>query len=256
MMNLPQVLWDNLFARSGYVTAYTGTETAGFERQNAWDWFDWSSFRPSLGTSSLEVTLPAGATVDAAVLFSGGIAGLATSVSVEYETAPAVWASLGTFGAPAAGMVWLDIGSTAIGVGRKVRFLFTGVTGTIDVRQVTVGARLSFPTGQWSGMAPPTLTSGVVTETVISIAGSMLGRNVRRMEKTAEIALDYLEQSWVRATWEPFAQHATRFSFWYRWNPTEYPAEIALAGAMEIKAPTNGKQPFMSLSMPLKVITD
>lgn len=255
-MNIPQVLWDNLLARSGYVTAYSGTESVGYERQNAYDWFDWSSFRPAIGTTNLEVTLPAGATVDCAVLFTSAVAGLATSITVEYETAPATWASLGTFGAPVAGMYWLDIGSTAVGAGRKVRFVFSGVTGTIDIRQLSIGSRLTFTTGQWAGMAPPTLTAGVVTEMVIAISGSMLGRNVRRTEKTGEITLDYLAQAWVRSTWEPFAQHATRFAFWYRWNPTEYPLELALAGASEIRAPTNGKQPLMSVSMPLKVITD
>lgn len=257
-MVLAQCLYDSIFYQTGAVPAYSGTVAVGFDPQNAYDWMDFSSFRPAAGTSTLEATFVAGGVIDTAVFWAtASTVGLVTSIAVEYETAPATWASLGTFGVPTAGIKWLDLTPVTVGAGRKVRFVFTGVTGTIDIRQLGIGAKLEFPIGQWVGVNPPHLLQGIVTETVISVNGSILGRNVRRTEKSMEINLTLLLPDWVRTYWEPFAQAASKHAFWYRWSPVGYPTEVAFAAAMSIEPPRNAHpQPRMEVTMPLKVITD
>lgn len=254
-MVLAEVLYDNAL-RDDDIT-YSGAVTLGFEPENAVDWRDFSLFRPAVGTSTFDVIVPANHTIDTAYLWPLINSGASiTSVAIQYESAPATFTTLYTFTPTTNSILSGKFGAVTVLAGRKVRVVFTGVVGDFDIRQVTVGRRLQFPIGQWVGVAPPSLVSGVVMENVISVNGSVIARNVRRTEKKAMINLNYLEQSWVRNTWDPFAQHATRYAFWYSWNPVGYPAELAFAVAEEISAPTNSTPvPRMAVEMPLRVLT-
>jgi hypothetical protein len=91
-----------------------------------------------------------------------------------------------------------------------------------------------------------------VVENVISVNGSILGRNLRRIVKSGNIELNYLTQSWVRSYWNPLAIHASTLAFFWRWNPVSYPKEIGFCVADKIEAPQNSSPPpYMSVSMPL-----
>ena len=179
-----------------------------------------------------------------------------TQLNVQYESSPGVFTNLVSIAVPSNGISWRTFASTVAATGRKVRFRFLGVVGTVYVRQLTVGEALVFPIGQWSGIASPKFVAGIVQENVIAINGSIIGRNIRRVEKEATIDLQYLEDSWVRASWEPFAEHAKRRSFWYLWDP-DRPADVAFAAATSIDPPKNSNPvPLLAVTMPLKLITD
>jgi hypothetical protein len=96
-----------------------------------------------------------------------------------------------------------------------------------------------------------------VIENKISVNGSIIGRNLRRFEKSSQINLPYLTPDWVRTNWEAFVQWAIRYPFWQRWNPTTYPGDVAFTVADTISPPKNASPPpYMTVEMNTKFITE
>lgn len=241
-MTLAQVLYDSVFRLSTSVTTYSGTVVPGFEPVNFYDWRDFSLFRPEAAAVA-ECDTNAVVSVDTICVWWAATG--TDTVAVE-GLISSVWTPLVTVDQADGAMQWVDIPSVAV---EGVRCVFDG---TNDIRQITIGRRLQFPIGQWQGVAPPKLLHGVVVETVISVNGSILGRNLRRITKEGQLSLNYLLQDWVRDYWNPFAIHASRYAFWWRWNPVTYPTEIAFTVADKIEAPKNSSPPGrMEVSMPL-----
>ncbi|UOF83036.1 hypothetical protein [Caudoviricetes sp.] len=252
-MNLGDVLYDNVFRKG--TLAYSGTVTSGFEKENAVDWRDFSFFAPSSGTTALSVALTAGQSIDTACIWVGTLGGL-TAITVDYESAPSVFTTLATISSPVVGFNFVTFASVAVATGRQVRVNFVDAAGTSRIRQVTVGPRLTFPIGEWVDKTPHALQSGLVMDNIISMNGSIIARNVRRVEKSGAINLEYLTEAWVRTYWEPFITHAINYPFWYRWSPRDYANDVIFAAAQEIQAPKNGGEiGRMTVGMPFKGIT-
>lgn len=233
-MTLAQVLYDNRYRDTGATVTYDGTLITGFDVINAYDWRDFSLFDQS-ASSNLKVQLASAGLVDTIVLWRNP--GTAGTVTVQTSPDGTTWTTVASIALPAGGAaVWTDIQPTLA--------LYWRVSPSVGVvwRQITIGAKLQFPIGQWRDISPPTLTQGVVVENQISVNGSIIGRNLRRFEKAGTISLDYLKPEWVRGFWEPFVQWAIRYPFWQRWNPVEYPQDVAFAAAESIQ-PTKNMSP-------------
>lgn len=248
IMTQAQVLYDNRYRDTGAVVTYDGTLLVGFDAINAYDWRDFSLFSQSAG-SHLTVQLTAPAIIDSIVLWR--VAGAAATATVQTSPDGTTWTTIAAVPLGTAGLaIWTDV--------PQVPALWYRVLVDVTViwRQITLGQRLQFPMGQWKDINPPTLTQGVVVENQISVNGSIIGRNLRRFEKSGQISLDYLKPEWVRSSWEAFVTWAIRYPFWQRWNPVEYPQDVAFAAADSITAPKNmSPPPLMHAEMATKFIT-
>jgi hypothetical protein len=253
----PDVLYDNLLRR-GTVT-YSGTEVVGFETANAYDWRDFSVWTKPTGVQYLTVDLGASgaAAVDAFVAWPVKGAEPSSGVYLEYADTLGLWTSFTTLdGAALTAAAGSPAIITPVG-GIPHRYWRVGCNTAGSLRQVAFGQRLTMLRGQWQGVAPTKFIGGNVFSNMIAENGSILGRNVRRTEKKGELSLSHLTDTWVRASWEPFVQHATRFPFFYRWNPSGKPADVAFAAATEIDPPTNDSPPpFLRASLPMRLITE
>lgn len=258
-MTCAKVLYNNILRTTPLVYSGTAGTIDGFEYVHAYDWRDFSLYRLPDSTSGVFTmtlsmlggsrsfdtlciwplnpsvsgsapTIHATITVNGSTVFSG-VAG---------QTGRATWTSLGAV--------------TTVTPGDEVVLTVSASGTTFDIRQIALGTALVFPTGQWADLNPPKLTQGLIVENVISVNGSIIGRNVRRTERTGEIKLDYLDQSWVRNQWDAFAVHASKYAFFYLWSPVLYPDEVAFAVADTIVAPTNSKAGRMKASMPIKFL--
>jgi hypothetical protein len=237
-----QILYDNVLRASGATVAYDGTVVDGFEPVNAYDWRDFSLFRPQ-ATKVLQTDLVAASLVNSVCVWWNAAG--SNTVLVEGWNG-AAWVALVTVSQSAGTMQWVDFAGVSF---TKYRFTFDGAN---DIRQITLGARFQFPMGQWQGIAPPQLLHGVVVENIISVNGSIIGRNIRRVVKEGLISLNYLDPAWVRSSWNNFAIHASRYAFWWRWDPVSHPTEIGFTVADKIEAPKNSNPPGkMEVSMPL-----
>lgn len=256
-MVLPQVLYDSALHRFKASLSYDGSIADGFDPINAVDWLDFSLFRAVTGTSHLKVQATAAITLRSFVAWLPAAPPAGLDLYIETSPDDATWTTRGSMLAVSAAITWLDFTSYTLASGHYLRVRIANATGgTVDFRQLSVGPRLDFPVGQWAGIAPPTLYHGVVVDNIIAVNGSILGRNVRRLEKQGKLDINLLDPAWVRSTFDPFNRHAGRFAFWYRWHPVGYPTEVAFAAANSISAPINEKPTNrMRVEMDMRLLT-
>jgi len=254
-MTCAQVLYDSAFYRYRASLAYSGAVVDGFAPINAVDWRDFSIFTAAAGTTYIKVQCTAAALIDCAVAWApaGGVGAVTMALAWSADDVtytPIVAVPVVDTGVP----VWVDFAPVTVPLNGWIRL---AISGASNWRLLSVGAKLQFPTGQWSGLNPLTLYQGVIRENVVAVNGSIIGSNIRRTQKQGTISLQFLRPEWVRSTWEPLAKHAGRFPFWYRWDPTGHPAEVAFAAASDISAPTNDRPPpLMKVDLPMLAITD
>lgn len=258
-LNQGRVLYENLARQDGATVNFTvGTESVSFPFANANDWRDFSLFLVPAGeTFTIEVTLPDGGSLDS---FAGYLASRETgtgSILVEGETSAAVFQTVGSYSitGPEADTFLEEDTSTVIPAGLRLRITIVNLTGDdLYIRQLAFGNQLTFPMGQYTGIAPPTPAAGIIRTNKIAENGSILGSDVRRVTRGTTISLEYLDRDYVRSTWEPFAVHMIRYACFYQWNPISFPGEVVYGAATNIQAPINATPvPTMSVSMPLTV---
>jgi len=247
-MTKAKVLYDNFYAR-GTVT-YSGTPISGFEPVNAYDWRDFTIFRMDDG-QNLEVNMGGAEAVTTFVLW---VAAAGSSGNLKLQRFSGSWADVVSVGLSGATMIWSSVSMTYA----RYRIVWEPATpgATIDIRQVAIGSAMEFPIGQWADVSPPELYQGVILQNIASMNGSILGRNIKRIEKNGKLSLNLLDPAWVRSTWDPFAIHAARKAFFWQWDPAGHAQEIAFAVATEINAPTNDRPPpRMKVEMPIRFLT-
>lgn len=255
-MVLPQVLYDSALHRFRSSLSYDGAVIDGFDPLNAVDWRDFSLFEAATGTTHLKVQTTAAIILRSFVAWLPAAPPAGLTLYVETSPDDVTWTTHATM-AVAAAMTWLDFTAYTLASGHYLRIRIANTTAAaVQFRQLSVGPRLDFPVGQWAGIAPPTLYHGVVVDNVIAVNGSILGRNVRRLEKQGKIDINLLDPAWVRSSFDPFNRHAGRYAFWYRWHPIGYPTEVAFGAANSISAPVNEKPTNrMRVEMDMRLLT-
>ncbi len=251
-MTIPRILYDTRFRDDGVVLAYSAAEVEGFEKENAVDWKDFTSFRVAGGGSEFDATLAADGDVDS---FSWYIQAPVNDYTfkLKYESAPAVFTNLATVDTsvdPVIGMKTFN--KVTVLAGRKIRVEFALATAE-DVRQLAAGVRLDSPIGQHDGIRPPNLAGEFIQSNVESVGGSFIGRDKIRQQISSEIELEFLQpQTFVRDLWVPLLKHAERFAFFYAWNLDGFPKEVVYAWSRGNPRPLNsGPAGKMSVSLPI-----
>ena len=236
---------------------------AGFPPQNLTDWRDFSLYRVSgTGTGGdISGTFGAAVSVNSVGIYARVPQGVGESFSVTISvTISAVPNVLGVFAFGDTGTAsdmnplrMLSFTQKDIADTDSVEVTIIRTAGLVcDIRQIAIGLELEFPRGQHVGMTPTVNQGGIIRKNIISVNGSIIASNVRRVEKRDTIDLDYLEPDWVRTTWNAFSVHATRYPFFRKWNPTQYPLEVDWCAAEGIELPTNAhRKGKMAVSMPL-----
>lgn len=238
----------------GITPTWSGTTTAEKTPANAVDWRDFSLFQADTG--NLDYTMTADTTISAVSIFVATTAGT-NSIVLQYESAPSTFTTLHTYSTPSGTLTLNTFGSVTVLTGRKIRFAITAAT-SMDIRQLVVGQVMTAEQGQFATMQYPTLLGGLKITNTIATNGSVIGRDIKRVERTGMLQLEYLTPSWVRNTWEPFAYHAARYPFIYQPDPTNYPNEVGFTSADQIVPAKNmGKGSFMAIDWKLKhVVAD
>lgn len=238
-MTFGQVLYDQKIVS---VVGYNGfTPLPGFVFENALDWFDYSMAR----------ILGAGRSVD--------VTGADTfdTVACIYSCPFGITLELGGTSLAALppsnfwSIAWIEIPEQSFGF-QAVNLRVINNGGPCLIRQLTVGNRMEFPIGQHAGVSPPTLGGSISVTNSIAINGAILGRSVRRKERSYRINVEPVTPEWVRSQWVSFTRHAERRAFFFRWSGDLYPSEVVFATADEVPPPRNiTPTPRMSVQMPI-----
>ena len=248
--NKANILYDNLMRR--HAVTYSGAIVSGFEAINAYDWRDFSIFRAAVGTTNLDTTTDEEETIDCCALWAVARSIVGT-VTLQLEESPGVFTTKATFSLVAneEHLAMASFTAVVLPSGRIIRWVIAAGAAVLNIRQMAVGLKLSNPIGQYVGQTPASLHQGFVTTSIISVNGSHIGRNWRRLERKDTLSWEHLERAWVRTYWEPFSLHAARYSFFYQWAPVSFPGEVVLAAAESIDAPVNKTVDRMAVTMPL-----
>ena len=243
-----RVLYDNVLR--GITPTFSGTTLSGKPPANATDWADYSYFTANSG--NLDFTMTADTDIDSVSIYVKTVAG-SNSIELQYESAPATFTSLKTFSSPSGTLDYEEFSGVTVSSGRKIRFVITAAT-TIDIRQLVVGERLEFEQGAWSTVTPSTFLQGVKLTNDMAQNGSLLGRSIKRLERAGKIKLDHLTDSWVRASWEPFAIHSARYPFIFVWDYSGHPDDTAFSYAAKISPPSHGTAGRLSAEMDIRFL--
>ncbi len=241
-MTIGRVLYQNL-VRDPEVQSinYSGTETPGFEVANAFDWRDYSLFRPEVGSFNIDVILGEDRVLDSAAWYIKSNPENVITVGVQYESPPAFFNTLAGFSSdidPDIALKTFD--EVTLVTGARLRFVVNSPITAEDIRQLIAGPILEFPIGQHQGIAPPNLRGEFVMSNVIGVNGSFLGRDKVRAELQGEINLELVDpQDWVRDEWLALMEHAERFAFFYAWDLDDFLDEIVFAWARSTPRPEN-----------------
>jgi hypothetical protein len=253
-MILPIFLYDNVLR--GITPTWSGTTVTDSEPANSTDWRDFSLFEADTGTLDFEMSTDTD--IDSVSVFVSTYSGGGSeSIVLQYESSPSTFTALKTISPCGGKLTFGQFSSVTVLSGRKIRFVITAGT-TLLIRQLVVGEAMVAETGQFASMQYPTLLGGLKLTNSISANGSILGRDVKRVERMGSLNLDLLTPAWVRGTWEPFAYHAARYPFIYVPNFAAYPNEVAFSVAESIDAPSNmGKGERMAVQWKLRhVVAD
>ena len=232
----PRFLYNNILR--GITPTWSGTAVAAKGPENAVDWLDFTFFEADNG--DLDFVMTEDTDIDSWSVYVATYTGTGDEkIELFYESGAGVFSSLGAVDPVGGKLAYNEFTGVTVLSGRKIRLRVFSGTESLKIRQIVVGEVMEAEMGQYVSAVNPIFTQGVRMTNIISQNGSILGRNIKRLERMSELSIEYLTEEWYRSTWEPFARHATRLGFIYIQNYRDYPGECAFSVAESMEQPKN-----------------
>ena len=99
----------------------------------------------------------------------------------------------------------------------------------VTMADIKFGEQITTEYGLYMGFPAPELAREVEYDDNKSDGGLMLGRSIRSLGFKTTCNFEFMSDAWLRSTWKPFVVHAEKYPFYFAWNFTDYPHEIAFA---------------------------
>ena len=161
MANQSKVLYENNLGEGVSSVSYSGTEISGFEKENAYDYLDFSTFKPQVSaTTNLDFTMSGNQTINSIGMFIKKVGGSGLNIVVQYESAPSTFTTLGTYNNVDGDLTLNEFTQVTVSGGRKIRLAITSDATQYEIRQLFVGPLTTLQRGQYVGVNPPTMTQG------------------------------------------------------------------------------------------------
>jgi len=216
-MATPLILYDNVL-KTWPAATESISSTVPYAVQNITDGRDFSLFRHNSGnTTNVEYSITESKTVDAWGIFTRNLhVDFPPVITLKYRRG-ATTTTVDSFSGAENALKIRKFAAVGLQAGDVVILAFTGEI--LDVRQIYVGKSLEPPQGQYNSMSNPNEQQGLTINTTISRTGDVLDRSVKRTERTGNLEISHVTESWYRTYWEPFAVHAQRKPFFYLPDP-------------------------------------
>jgi hypothetical protein len=111
--------------------------------------------------------------------------------------------------------------------GRYLKLTITGAGAVPRVAVVYVGPALAMQKMVSSPYKPVTMARDTVLSQSLSRGGQFLGQSFRRNGVMSSTAFRNLTAAWVRANFDDFSKSARSLPYFFAWNPSQYPQEVA-----------------------------
>lgn len=224
----PRIGYHNLFETVG-VTVTVSTETSGFEKENAYDWFGYDWWKPTAtGDSWLRASFGAAKMANYMAVWGHNLGTISGSCKPQYSTdAGATWTDAASVVSPdddnTIFFAWDDVTAA------DWRLFVSGATLPV-IGGVQIGEVFKLPKNMEVGFAPPSLVPIVNSKTSQSENGSFIGGSTNFNGIAGSFKLSHQDPTWVRDSWIPFINHfQTPKPFVLAWDYDSHSTEVVLA---------------------------
>lgn len=219
----PRILYDNIYRRG---TISAGTEETGFAAENVGDDLTWDYWRPTTLPDRIEVQLDEGEEVNCAAIVHN-LGTVSNTVKFQYHNG-SDWVDLTDEISPGTDHVLMFIFDTVIA--SRFGFYLTGETSPAEMPSIAIaaaGKALAMERGVTLNHRPITMQRRTVLQNNMSEGGQRLGASIKREGVATQIAFKNIDHDWYRENFDPFAESARVYPFFWAWSPVDYPAEVA-----------------------------
>jgi len=221
------VCYDNLLT-SPLLTSVTPTsERAGYSIQNAYDWYTTSYWSPSAtsGFKYIVVEFSSPVSADYLAIYRHNLGTVGGTFTIDYSSDGVTW-SAAILVAVSASDNELSIQTFDQKTAKYWRVLFNLASATpFYLGVIMFGKKLPLYRGMVSGFTVP--RHGRKNEIINqkTEGGQFVGRVKTSHGARTSINFKHVTQSWVRANWEAFVEHAELLPFLFSWNHDTYPQD-------------------------------
>jgi len=222
--------YDNAYLRAGAVVSADAEDT-GFPASNAASWLitggGWRA--SSVTDAKLNLTLPASESINSFALYKHNLGTLGgITVKLQYSSDGVTW-----FDYPGSAQIPADddciyfIGDPQSARYWRIDFANIPVASTLIVGQAFIGLSLQMFNPPEPGFTPPQFALNNKYISSRADGGDFLGRSLVRKGAKMSFTNSIVHKDWMRANWADFMAAVEKTPFYYSWDSTNYPAEVA-----------------------------
>lgn len=242
--------YKNLFTDAGVIVT-ASSAAAGYEKENAYDWFGYDWWKPtSTGDSWIRANFGTAKLANYCTVWGHDLSDHSASVKPQYSTdGGGTWIDAASAVAPTDNNTlffsWDDVTAA------DWRLLVTAATTIPVIGGVQIGEVLSLPKGMGTGFKPSSLVPIIEMKTARSESGAFIGGTKKSSGIDGSIKLSNIDPVWVRDSWIPFINHfQTPRPFVFAWDSDTHPTEVVLGWSKGIaESPVYSSTLYMDVTL-------
>lgn len=220
--------WDNAFLRSDAVVA-ASMEDSGYPASNAYSWLvtggGWRATTAS--TIYLTLTLDAAEAINSYGIYKHNLGDLGATIKLEYSDDGVSWTTVtGSEKVVANNKAIFFVGATDTRLYWRLTITNTGGVQMI-IGQAYVGNSLLMFNPPEPGFTPPELALNNDYISSRADGGDFLGRSLIKRGSKMSFSNSIVHKDWIRANWQDVMRQIEKTPFYYGWDTTNYPSEVA-----------------------------
>ncbi len=249
------IAYDSFLLRSD-VTLTADSEDFNQEVENGASWPTYGGgWQTSvLGDHTIVVGFAGIQTAQCFAIHKHNLGTLNCTISLQSSPDNAVWTTILNSEQTPGGDQTLFFVAAQSSAARFWRLLIEGhISGTLRIAQIFIGPCFQVHQPPGLGWSWPNIALNDDFITSRADGGDFLGRSLIRRGSKTSFQMTPVVESFVRDTWLPFMQAAEEHPFYYSWDTSSFPLEVAycyVEGRIAIPKHVSNKH----LSVPLKFI--
>lgn len=258
---LPSLADGTAKARIGYqnlmesATSVVPTSVnADFPVENLWDWLTSDFYKPTgTGTTDIVITMPAPVSADYFAFYNQNLFSLSGTIKLQWWNGSAY---VDCFSAISPADNSPQMVSFASQTSDKWRVVIS-CASVFSLGCVSFGAQLALEHGMYLNWTPPKFGRSTQLVTSKADGGAFLGRSVIAKGVSTELILQYASDTWMRANWIDFVEHAEKKPFFFVPDIANHPSEAVYCWVEDnIPAPVHTNYGFMGATIPIRGLVE
>ena len=237
------------------------SEATGFEKENAYDWFLYDSWKSTTSANQvLYMDFGSAVTMDCAGVVGGNFSTSLPTWNLQASTDNFSSSIVGIAGNFSKTDNSVDFRLFTSASYRYWRFQFYSLSDVVSVREIFLGECIALPHAPRLGFVSPKNAAEDDISNNMSDGGFNLGRSVYSEGSKFSIDMSKVDESWVDANWQTLYEAIRSHAFFYVWDQENRPTEAAFCWTDgKIKMPSYeayATDPLMSFSIPCRGVVE